>query len=118
MASLDITLRLGSKRIVPKVNKFVRGSYGPKSQINFTIQKEDGTVYDISGLTLNLTLFEKYRRIAVLQKELTNVSESIGTAKYVPLEGDFDLLGYHYIRVELKGLSDKEWSEEQIFQIE
>lgn len=118
MPSLDITLKLEPRTLEPQVFKFIRGSYGPKSKFNFTIQNADGTVKDITGLTLNMVLFEKYRRIPLQDKLLTHVVSASGTAKYEPVRGDFDIMGYYYLRVSLADSSNKEWTEEVILAIE
>ena len=111
MPTLDITLKLQDKAVKPRVFRFTRGSFGPSSQINFTIQKEDGSVYAITGLTLKMTLFEIWRRIAISQKELTIVSDVNGTAKYIPKEGDFghkqDILHEGFIRKLIKQGMDR-----------
>ena len=118
MSTLDITLKLRDDLHVPKLYKFKRGSFGPNSAINFTIQNKDGSAKDITGLTLTMKLYEIWKRIPLVENVLTIVVAANGTAKYEPIDGDFNIIKYYYLRVSLEDSNNNELTEEVLFEIQ
>ena len=109
-----IILKIDHNEHVPTIYKISRGAYGPDAKMNFVIQDENEKAYDITGKTLEMVLYEIMRKIPIIEKELTHVSSTDGTAEYEPDSDDFNLLKEYYMKVSLEDSNGKIFTEEAV----
>lgn len=79
--------------------KVVKGDRG--YDLNFTLQKSDGTALDLTGTTL---LFKAQKHEAAVIKfsgSMAIVNATAGTCKYTAQVTDFDEIGKYYGEIEV-----------------
>lgn len=109
-----IILKVNHNAHVPTMYKISRGAYGINAKLNFIIQNSDGSAFDITGKTLEMVLYTLMRKIPIIEKELTNLVESDGTAEYEPDSDDFNLIKEYYMKVSLEDSNGKIYTEEAV----
>lgn len=116
MATQAVTLLLRATDTEPNLYQFTKSSYGANNAITFTIKDASGTVKNLTGFTLKMILYD-FQRVAVWDRDLVIVVAANGTAKYTPVEGDLTVKNLYFLRVELKDSTNKEYTEETLFEV-
>ncbi|MFQ6053027.1 MAG: BppU family phage baseplate upper protein [Candidatus Bathyarchaeia archaeon] len=75
-----------------------KGNYG--FDLNFTVQHADGTVYDLTGFTVHLKLWDSDGNL-ILNQQCMIVNAAQGKCKYTVQSGDFDTEGRYMAELEL-----------------
>jgi len=77
-----------------------KGTYG--IDINFTVYNNDGTAYNLTGLTVKLHVWKAgIPGTLIVDGSCTLVVAASGTCKYTVASGDFDTVGVYLWELEM-----------------
>jgi co-chaperonin GroES (HSP10) len=79
--------------------KVIKGDKG--YDLNFTLQKSDGTALDLTGATLLFKVQKQDSNSLKFSSGMTVIDANQGKCKYNVKEGDFDEVGKYYGEIEV-----------------